>query len=160
MAQSEEIHVEPRKLPEEGLSKEEDIEETENLALGPVRRGAQQFFRRVDHAYTMQSPSSDEFKRSCYVGKQTHEQRTLNDIMAKYLKKIDMSLRDGKKVHECVYWWRHGALPMNDILQAFEYYLNDKLADDFESCRCSMLVATKVNVENMIRERLTKSGRL
>lgn len=52
---------------------------------------------------TLRIKTADEFRRRS-VGKQTDEQGTLNDIIAKYLKKIDMSLLDGKKVHECVYW--------------------------------------------------------
>lgn len=45
---------------------------------------------------TLRLRTADEFRRSNYVGNPTDEQGTLNEILYKYLKKIDMSLPDGR----------------------------------------------------------------
>lgn len=60
-----------------------------------------------------------------------------------------MSLPDGM----------NGALPGTNVLEAFEYYLDDKLTDEFESCRGTTLLSTKANVGNKIAGMKISSGR-
>lgn len=69
--------------------------------------------------------TTDEMRRSDYVSNLEDEQDTLMDILFKYLKKIGMSMPNGKNMHECIYWWGNGAFPGKDVLEAFEYYLDD-----------------------------------
>lgn len=101
---------------------------------------------------TLRLRTVDEMKRSDYVGNPTDEQGTLIDIIFKYLKKIGMSMPNGKNTHECVYLWRHGVISSTKILEAFEYYLDGQLTEEFEACRGKTDVATKANVGNKISE--------
>lgn len=69
---------------------------------------------------TLRLETAYEMRRNSYVGNPADEHETLNDILYKYLKKVGLSLHDGRNVHECVYWWRHEALPGMGILEAFK----------------------------------------
>lgn len=78
------------------------------------------------------------------------DQKTLCEILFQYLAKFKMSFLDGKKTQECCCWWRHGAIPRRDILEAFENYLEGKLNSEFESCRDKSEASTKINVTDCI----------
>lgn len=67
-----------------------------------------------------------------------------------YLAKIKMNLLDGKNIQESSYWWRNGAILGDNILEAFEFYLEGRLTPEFESCRDAIEASTKINVTNKI----------
>lgn len=91
----------------------------------------------------------DDFWRTSYTGRVEDEQGTVTDILFQYLRKIKMSLFDNKNTHEYVYWWRYGAIPGDDVSEAFEYYLEGRLT---LSCQGETKAMIKANVADRISE--------
>lgn len=66
--------------------------------------------KKIDHERrfrTLRLRTADEMRSTNYTRRIEDEQDTLTDILFKYMKKIGMSLPDGKHTQECAYWWRH-----------------------------------------------------
>lgn len=79
------------------------------------------------------------------------DQKNLCDILFQYLAKIKMNLPAGKNIQECSYWWRNRVIPGDDILEAFEFYLETRLTPEFEPCRDATKASAKINLANEIR---------
>lgn len=94
----------------------------------------------------------DEFMRKGMIGSKDVDQNAPCDILVKYLANVKMSLPNGKNIQECAYWWMHGVIPGDDIIEAFELYLEERLTLEFESCRGPIEVSTKANFADRINE--------
>lgn len=60
--------------------------------------------------------------------------KNLQGIFSDYLVIAKLTLPDIKNVQECIYWWKNGAIVGEDVLEAFENYLEGMLTKNFDSC--------------------------
>lgn len=57
-----------------------------------------------------------------------------------------LSWPNGKNMPEFIFFWTNVAITGRDALEAIENYFADIWAKDFENCRGSSYIATKINV--------------